>query len=271
MKNMVKKIVGMCVASAIIFSMSVPAFAAGTFVSQDELREKVVQIVANATSVEERDAMLSELLEENPLAPETSLQAANSTDDNSVCINGMPKIVESVEIDDTKRVDFFETGEFGIYEIEDLGAPDVAAPMASTYKYTNTYRTYYTIKNILGGKIVETFVKGYFKYNGSSIPTAYLEDAGYDMGTLIFWDCSSWEEDTGTNYRDRVAYCYADAYYDWTLDISFGGSAGGDIGGVEGEVSDEVGGGLTIQDCNVFLKLNCKKDGSVYGSVSVDG
>lgn len=217
--------------------------------------------------------MLTEMLEETPLtstAVMNSVQATRGSHQESSYI-GMPQITESVKIDENKRVDFYETGDFGIYEVEDLGQTNRLMSRASSYSYTNTYRTSYTIKNVFGGKIVETYVKGYFKYNGTSTPTAYLEDAGYSKGTLIFWDCSSWKEGTKTNSRDKSAYCYADAYYDWTIDISLGGSVGGDVDGVKGEISGEISDGLTIQDCNVYLKLICSKAGKVSGAVSVEG
>ena len=269
MKNGFKKLGGLILALALTLSLSVPSFAAESLsVDQSELRGAVVEIVANATSKEEREKMLSELLEETPLAPYPTMQATYSPE--SISITGMPEVVETVVIDENKRVDFFETGDFGILEMENLGETNVAVPYA-TYKYTDTYRTSYTIENVFGGKIVETYVKGYFRYDGTNTPTAYLEDAGYSKGTLIFWDCSSWDADTGRNFRDKTAYCYADAYYDWTLDISLGGSVGGDLGGVEGEVSGEVSDGLTIQDCNVYLRLICSKTGYVSGRVSLEG
>lgn len=266
-----------CILSLIMaFAITVPAFAAEQDVegkSQEEIRATIVDIVASASSKEERDRMLTTLLQETPLAPTVpvnSIHAGRDVHEEKVYV-GMPQITESVKINENKRVDFYETGDFGIYEVENLGPTDVPMAYASSYSYTNTYRTSYTIENLLGGKIVETYVKGYFRFDGTNTPTAYLEDAGYSKGTLVFWDCSSWKEGTKTNSRDKSAYCYADAYYDWTIDVSLKGSVSGGIGGVEGEVSGEISDGLTIQDCNVYLRLICSKAGNVTGAVSVEG
>lgn len=62
--------------------------------------------------------------------------------------------------------------------------------------------------------------------------------------------------------------CYTDNIRN---DISLGGSVGGDVDGVKGEISGEISDGLTIQDCNVYLKLICSKAGKVSGAVSVEG
>lgn len=259
-----------------VFSLSIQAFAAEVEgEKQAVIRDEIVEIVSTASTTEERDRLLSELLEETPLASTVSLDGMSSYEydelSGSILITGMPDIVESVEVDENTKIDFYETGEFGIMETENLGATNIAVPYSSSYKYTNTYRTSYTLKNVLGGKIVETYVKGYFKYDGSNTPTAYLEDAGYSKGTLIFWKCSSWSEGTKKKSSNKTAYCYADAYYDWTLDVSLGGSISGEIGGVGGKVSGSVSGGLTIQDCNVYLKLICSKSGTVSSSVSLEG
>lgn len=266
-----KKIVSFLFAAILTTSMSVTAFAAEnntTTMNQTDIRAKVVEIIATSNTIEERDQRLSSFLENNPLKSTPTTYSESNT------LTSTPDIVESVTVDENTSVDFYSTGDFGIKELEDLGAPAVkkSAPIASTYgyNYTNTYKASYTIKNLLGGKIVETYVTGYFKYNGSSTPTPYFVDAGYNKGFLVSWDCSSWDEGTGTKSSTKSAYCYADAYYDWTLDVSLGGSAGGDIGGVNGEVNGSVGTGVTIQDCNVFLKLNCSKYGIINGTVSLN-
>lgn len=267
-----KKFISIVLTLVMTFTLAVPAFAAEhqeVPVEQAQIRAQIVAIIANASSTEERDELLSNLLEKTPLAPVSSATTYTSDGGNEHVITGMPEVIESIVIDENTQVDFYSTGDFGIKELEDIGTTDIPVPYAS-YNYTNTYRASYTIKNIFGGKIVETFVKGYFRYDGTNIPTAYLEDADYSKGTLIFWDCSSWDDGTGKNVRDKTAYCYADAYYDWTLDVSLGGSVGGEIGGVSGEVSGEVGGGLTIQDCNVYLKLICSKSGSISATVSLE-
>ncbi len=256
-----KKLLSFVLSVVMTLSLAIPAFAAeSTNMTQEDIRNEIIEIIANADTVEERDAQLCAFLEKNPLEP---IQMARSSTGEAVL-----ELVEAVDVDENTQVDFYSTGDFGIRELEDLG---ITATNARAVSYTNTYRASYTIKNIFGGKIVETYVKGYFKYDGSSIPTPYLEDAGYSKGTLIFWDCSSWDDGTGRNYRDNSAYCYADAYYDWTIDVSLGGSAGGELGGgVEGEISGSVSDGLTIQDCNVYLKLICSKTGAISASVSVE-
>lgn len=268
-----KKFTALLLSCIMVFSMSSTTFAIETEpMSQEEIRAKIVEIVATSTSTDERDELLSNFLEENPLAPVTRsgerVQRSSQSDATPSTEVSTLELVDSVAVDENTEIDFYSTGDFGIKEVEDLGYVGKAARASS---YTNTYRTSYTIKNLFGGKIVETYVKGYFKYDGTNTPTAYLEDAAYSKGTLIFWDCSSWDDGTGTKASDKTAYCYADAYYDWTLDVSLGGSVGGDIdGGVEGEISGEISDGLTIQDCNVYLKLICSKSGSISATVSLE-
>ncbi|MFI3214538.1 MAG: hypothetical protein R3Y24_14560 [Eubacteriales bacterium] len=254
-----KKIISVLLSLAMMASLSATAFASEpTVMSQSQIKSNIIQIVADTSSDEERDDLLVALLEENPLEPTVQLR---SVDDITTI-----DVIDTVKVNENIQVDFYSTGDFGIMETEKLDEFNRATRADST----GVYRTSYEIKNLLGGKIVETYVKGEFTYDGINTPTPYLEDAGYSKGVLIMWDCSSWEEDVKRTTYNKKAFCYADAYYDWSLDFELGGSVGGDIGGVEGEVNGSVSGGLTIQDCNVYLKLICDKDGNVSATVSVE-
>lgn len=260
MKRFGKKLVTMLISATLLTaSFSMNAFAADnkeksttSSMSQAEIKAEIVEIVKTASSTAERDQLLLDLLQNNPLQATNNASAARTASTNSV------SIVETIKIDDNKHIDFFSNGNLGIQELENLGTTQM---QARAINYTNTHRASYTIKNGIGGKIVETYVKGYFAYDNTNTPKAYFTDAGYSKGTLIMWECASWNEGTGTNTRDKKAYCYADAYYHWSIGAEVGGS---------GEVSGSVSGGITLQDCNVLLKLNCDKAGTVSASVEIE-
>lgn len=258
MKRLGNKVVAMFISTVMLATtFTMTAFAAQISynnavdeLSQAEIREEIINIVKSTSSADEREALLSKLLQNNPLQEAVSAQ-------NTRAVNSV-SILETVEVDDNVQIDFFSNGNFGIQELEEIGTTEMKA---RAINYTNTHRASYTITNGIGGKIVETYVKGYFAYDNTNTPVAYITDAGYSKGTLIMWECGSWEDGTASNSRDKEAYCYADAYYHWTI----GGEGG------SSEVGATVSGGFTIQDCNIFLKLNCDKNGDISASVAIEG
>ncbi|WPP40545.1 hypothetical protein SK066_18390 [Paenibacillus hunanensis] len=113
--------------------------------------------------------------------------------------------------------------------------------LAKASKQTDIKTWTYEGNNILGMKLFEVGVKGYFTYNGAN-SNGHLVDAWYNKGLASTWQVSNWDKGVRSvgNGKSRV---YASGNFHWGAEIK--------------------GYGFTIQDVYVNLYLEGDKNGGI--------
>ncbi len=123
----------------------------------------------------------------------------------------------------------------------DLQSSNFSVSAVKASKQTDIKTWTYDANNILGLKLFEVGVKGYFTYNGAN-SNGHLVDAWYKKGLASVWQVSNWDKGVRSigNGKSRV---YASGNFHWGAEIK--------------------GYGFTIQDVYVNLYLEGDKNGGI--------
>jgi hypothetical protein len=198
-------------------------------VNAEELsrQQKIINIIKNYED-SEWDSLLLEL---KPFK-------ANNNEKNTITKN---KIL-SVHKFSNKTLTFLSDGSYIIDILKKVENKEKVF-LNSTTSYTSTYTKLREQRGAANTVVWKVWVKGYFGYDGTNVPTPYLVSSGYEKGFLSVWQVSDWSDGTAIYLNTKRAACYAKGYFHWGIEID--------------------GNGVIFQDEQVDLRLYCDKDGNI--------